>query len=512
METGLTKAQVISALTMSPHGELGKYLPVFNPAAQEDPDFYAHLIAWNHHKGEVRDAKAALPMIALQYASPDAVGHHVLQENALAHLADLTPKLLVQALDFGQQLAIPHRYRLLRSFVERYLRDLEADPRDFDNAGVQHRESLRRLYTAYRVSHPRARVTVIEAHSQEGKYGIVKQLPSMSAVEIAGAIDRYKLPWLVVRGALGARAKEPDVLMAIIDRMTPVDLVTNTKMLLKAGVKDHAQTRAAYEQKLTQAGRRKPKTGGVLKTKVAAKAVADAGDAKTAGKLQALQERQLDELRTIEGNWLVIGDKSSSMTHTIIAAKQVAAVLARLVKGQVHLVFADTDPKPVGNVSGKTLEVIELATAGVIAKGGTSLGCALAYAREQKLQLDGIAVVSDGAENTPPQLAREYDQYARQFDKRPAVYWYRTMHDSDFRTPTWIQNFQATMAAVGANMTEIDLRRGVDYYSLPNVVQTMRVGKYDQLAEIMNTKLRTLDEVLTRTVGQWVSGHRKVRA
>lgn len=112
--------------------------------------------------------------------------------------------------------------------------------------------------------------------------------------------------------------------------------------------------------------------------------------------------------------------------------------------------------------------------------------------------------VSDGAENTHPDLAAVYQAYVQRFGTTPTVYWYRTGQDTDYRSPTWIAQFERAMQEAGANMTTIDLRAGVDYYSLPNVVQTMRVGKYDQLQEIMATRLRTLDEVLTRTVGQGV--------
>ena len=46
-----------------------------------------------------------------------------------------------------------------------------------------------------------------------------------------------------------------------------------------------------------------------------------------------------------------------------------------------------------------------------------------------------------------------------------------------------------------------DLRRtGVDYYSLPNLVQTMRSNRYSLIDEIMQVPLLTLAEVLKKRV------------
>ena len=369
MESGLTKAQVISELGKSPHGDLSQYVRVCGPACREDPEFFAHLIAWNHTKGEIRDAKAALPVIQLGAltGSTYTMAPYMI-DNALAHLADLNPRMLVRALDFGRTQKAPTH--VLRRFVTRYLRDLEADRRDFDTTALQHKASLRRLYTYYHVDATEfARMAVIEARSVEGKFGIVRQLPSMTPLEVVNAVDKYKLPWLVVRGALGVRAREPEMLMALIGRMT----------------------------------------------------------------------------------------------------------------------------------------------AAVEAHGGTSIGVGLDYALAQRWELDGIAIVSDGAENSYPSMAERYMRYCQTFQREPTVYWYRTAPDADPRTPTWIRNFVAAMGAARSGMTEFNLI-GADAYSLPNLAQTMRVGKYSLVDEIMTYKLRTLDEVLARTVGMGVIHGTRARA
>lgn len=494
-EAALTKPEIIADLTRSPHGDLQQYVGIGLRAAHEDPDFFAHLLAWNHFKGEIRDAKAALPILHLAARQDE---HPEFADNALAHLADLNPKVFVKALDFGRAMQAPSR--LLRRLAERYVRDLEAERRDWENAALQHPVSMRTLYARHHLTRPD---WVREAFwwgdkqrqrplSTWGKFKLLREMRSMSALELSGVIAAQHLPWIIVRGVLGVRAKEPDVLIALVSRMTAADIVTNTKWLMKAGLKSVPAARAAYEQALEKAGRKGRAKGATLKATTAAKAMSDLGDIQTAGKLKALQERQLDHLKTIEGNWLVLGDKSGSMAHSIETAKEIASVLARLVKGRVDLLFFDTSPRLIGDVHGKTLEEIQQMSRTVVAGGGTVIGAGVRWATDRKLEVDGIVIVSDGGDNLPSNtFALAFQAYSQRMNRTPTVYFYKLSGDPDF--------LSGQCQRAGIDLQTIDIRGGVDRYSLPNLVQTMRVGRYDLLDEILATPLRRLDEVLTRT-------------
>src|SRR5260221_11171543 len=96
-ERALTKPQIISELTKSPHGDLNAYVPIGTRAVAEDADFFGHLVAWNHVRGQVRDAKTALPVIALLGKSASAF-----IDNALAHLADLPPRMFLKGVEFAR--------------------------------------------------------------------------------------------------------------------------------------------------------------------------------------------------------------------------------------------------------------------------------------------------------------------------------------------------------------------------------------------------------------------------
>ena len=482
-EAQLSKPAIISALAKSPHGKLAEYLPVGRQAASEDADFFAHLIAWNHRNGQVRDARAALPVIALAVSSPDEA-----IENALAHLADLDPRTLVRALDFAKDIKAPSR--ILRRLVARYLADRERRG-SWARTKLQHRAVLRTLYTRYHIKPSDQANDQIVRGKPEGVFAILKTLPTLSPEAIAGTIAQAKIPFLIARGALGARAKDPDILAALIAAMSPSELVTNMKALERLDVKKVPALRAALEAKLSKTA---TSAKGVFKTTAAAEALAD--DDVLSAKLQAVQEKQIANMKGVEGDWLVIGDKSGSMAAAIETARQVSAVLATMVKGHVYLVFVDSTPRMVGDVQQATYEQIKKATGIIQAGGGTDLGTALRLMQDRQTPVDGIAVVSDGADHGRA-FGRSYKAYAEKLGIEPTVYLYQTVGEGN--------TLSHDCKAHGIDLQHFDLRGGtVDYYSLPNLVQTMRVGRYSLLDDIYATPLARLDDVLTHTKGMGV--------
>lgn len=407
MESKLRKQTVISELTKSPHGKLEAYRDVGSVVAAEDPEFLAHLIAWNQKKGQVRDAKIALPVLAIR-ATDGRPGAGEFLQNALAHLALQDPRTLLRGLAFAKELGI--RNAAIRPLVYRYLKEREAKVRWWDRTAVQHRDSVKTLYAKFGIT-PSARAKMILWGPQSQKpfrpeyppgsvFEVISQLKNMEPVAAASAVVKYKIPFLVAKGALGKKLQDTDVLLAVIKGMTPAELVTNMQALEKLGVKQVPALRAAMQEALAKAAESRKSTTPSLKATRAQAAVTDEA---TKAKLGALQEKQLKELE-VDGDWLVLGDKSGSMEHAIDLARTVAATLAKAVKGEVRLTFFDTMPRSV-DVTGKTYEEILQATRHVSAGGGTAIGAGLLQAVESGFVPDGIAVVSDGGENCVPSFA-----------------------------------------------------------------------------------------------------------
>lgn len=474
MERALTKPQIIAALTKSPHGDLSQYVPIGTRAAQEDSDFFGHLVAWNHQRGAIRDAKVALPVLALTAPGIDLE----LQENAIAHILRLDPRNRVRAVRFARPMHLVSRKTTpLGMAIEQHLHQLEQSRDRFLRTVVQHRASLKELYA---LLHIKPGTLAQQALFEGKKIGVLKdvaELRAMDAQEAAGTIMGRGIPFLIARGALGPKAKDPVVVQALIQAMSPSELVTNAQWLEKVGVKHDPGLRAAFEQKMASVSTSKKV---VLKTARAAQAVGGV----IGEKLAAAQEKQLDNLQ-MQGNWLVLGDKSGSMSQSIDMARHIAATLARVAGGDVHLIFFDSMPY-YHNVTGKSLEEIQKITKRVSAGGGTYIGCGLRYATEHSLDIDGVALVSDGGDNGET-VAKAYKEMSDKLGKEVPLYFYRVPGDGD--------GVSASLSRAGFEFQKFEIG-STDYYALPNLIQTMRTNRYGLVDEIMSTPLLRLADVL----------------
>lgn len=503
----LTKQQIITEITKSTHGKLESYISIGQRAASEEPEFFAHLIAWNQKHGAIDDSKVALPVIALAGMNKRGNGEGYIplyKDNALAHLALLGPRELLQATEFARSyqtdtLAKPSK-SAIANLVEAYLQIREANPGWWERTALQHRRTLKTLYARNHIRPSALAQTILYGCLKKGApkinpfpgtvFAAVRELKNMSPQEAAGTIMEKRIPFLIAKGALGAKMKEPDVILALLNRMSGPEIITNAAHFEKLGVKSNPALRGAFEEALKKASESKR---GTFKTSRAVAAVKDEG---LKDQLRGVQERQIVKLGGVEGNWLVLGDKSSSMSEAIEVSRQVAATIAKMVTGKVHLVFFDAGPRYI-DATGKNYDELLAMTATIEAYGPTSIGCGVAYAHERGFEVDGIVIVSDGAENTHPSFAAAYKQYMKKLDKEVPVYFYQTKCYGANLTNNNPNALEVNSQHAALVLVKFDLRHGeVDYYSLPNIVKTMRTNKYSLVDEVMETPLLTLVEAL----------------
>lgn len=493
MESTFRRTHLITAIASSTHGDLAAYADVTRQAAKNDPEFLAHFIAWNEKHGKQRDPKLALPVVSLERG----VLPGALEENSWAHLLAQSPRDLLRAYRFAGTLDGSKRSKF-RSMIVSYLNAREDNWHWWERTALQHRSSVKGLYALCHVKSPKAIKDILF----EGQYpantvfASVKNLPNMTPTEAAGTIIEQKIPFLIARGALGKKMSDPTVLMALIGAMSPTELVTNMKSLEKLGVKNFPETRAALEAAIGKVATSKKQ---VMKTSVAAKAVSDTD---IAAKLQAAQERQLKNVG-IDGDWLVFGDNSGSMERAIEATKFVAGTMAGAVKGNIHLVFGNVQPRYF-NATGKTLADIEGETKLVEAGGGTALGCGLDYLLQKGILVQGIVLVTDGEENSTPAFAGTYRKYVEKLGIEPTVYLVLVDNGGGYLSGTYYayryndcSAFLKSLAENSIYAEAMDCRGGkIDYHSFPNLLATMRTGRYGLADEIMEAPLLTLAEVL----------------
>lgn len=491
METGLTRNSIIAELSRSPHGELKEYIPLGKRAAKEDPQFFAHLIAWDRVKGQIRDAKVALPVVSLMEPNLDAE----FVENALAHLALLGPREMLRGVRFVlKECRLRGRMNLLFRTLSNALLERERNWPKWERQMLQHRSTLKELMSLIHVkpNDDRTSACLFRDKVVDGKrmslpypagglFETVAQLRDMPALEAAGTIMGKRIPFLIALGALGNRVNDPDLVLALIKAMTATELVTNAKMFEKFGTKTNPALRGAYQEAIEKAG---SSTKNLLKTTTA---VENVDDEDTKQALRGLQEKQIQKAG-VEGNWLILADKSGSMSSAIAASREVAGTLAKLVKGQISLTFFDSHPMAV-DVTGCALDVITKATRHIVADGQTSIGCGLLRAMEAGFDVDGIAIISDGGENTAPWFHHVYPEYVKKAGKSVPVYL--------FLYGTAYNPLLVNARSVGIDIQVFDMSgKDADRYSIPNLVATMRSNRYSLIDEILDTRLLKLPDAL----------------
>lgn len=500
MEHTKTRASLLNSLNLSLHGDFAKYTPIVSDFCRTDAEFVAHLIAWDFTNGQIKDTKTALPVITLGSRDfPDE-----LVDNSLAHLALQPPRELLKALKFSIASSTPaRRQKQLEKMIRRYLASKESQAGKWIHLAVRHRRSLKSLYalTHYKVPRWAYRILFENNYAPGSIFADIRDLGKMTPVRAAATIQKWHLSPLIVTGAMaGSKANQDDsaVVQATMEQMSSTEVVKNARKLeARHGVSKNKTLKETFRSKVAKATTSSKAT---LKTSEAADEVEDES-MKTM--LRELQERQIqaqkDAGRGIEGNWLVICDRSQSQQQAIEIGVHIAAAITKFVTGKVYLVFCNDTVIPF-DVTGRPLEEIKQKTKLIIASGSTSYGIGLAWAVEKKIPLDGVVIVGDGGENTPPVYAAAHIEYKKRYDKSLPTYLYKTFCPAEYQnmhSGGYPGQFAGFMNYAQIQFTEFDLTSGkVDYYSIPNMVQGMSASRFGVEEKIMACPLLELAKVL----------------
>ena len=465
---------LINRLLGSHHGDLMPYMAGGMEVARQDPLLFGHFVTYNAERSRIKDSFTALPVVGLfSTCMPDTI------ENCAAHLLKLNPRQLEKAVRFYRALnskghtVVTGNGRIFKNTQRQYLRQLESDNGIFDNVVVNNRKAVTALYAlSHTAPSGRAKSILFDKNYPEGSvFAFVRDMHFLEPKVVAGNIARYRLSTQVITGAAGTRGITEGILFAMIDGMTPSELVNYAKFIrTRAG--ENEVIMAAFEQGLQKAA--KDKRVSAHKISKAAKAAGG----RVAKQLKAVEEAVFDST-VLPGKWLILGDASGSMSSAVKAATDIAGAIARYAE-EVHLVFFNTAPKYY-NVSGKTMDEINAICSGVRAGGGTSIGCGVQYMTRKGYDVDAIVLISDGQENRAPGFLTEY----RKMKNEPDVYYIKLGS-----RPTGAASF-----ARGLPVTEFDGKQ-MDYYSFPNLVAAMSADRYKIFDDIMESRLWTRDEVL----------------
>ena len=501
------RLRLLNTLLTTPHRKLDEVWPVHRDMVAADPRFYVRLAAWYSENGDVRDHKE---MFVVTLVLSDFPGH---RDAGLAMLRQMPPYQVARVLDFihgrkttrkvvekqgkgraraqgGERAPVrsvtesfglfKNQPRSLRTEIERYLREREADADWFDGTVLVARKAVKRLYAVNHVkpSERAQRILFDEDPPPDSRLFALKELAkAASPAEQARAIVENAIPYRVAATVVSQMT--PTVLLALIERMSPQELINNVSSLKRRGALDNPELKAVIEQKLEQA---QTAVGGarVSAFKAARAVEATPGvSAELRGKLEQVADARLKSKGRIQRPTALLIDKSGSMQVAIELGKRIGAMISAVCEKELYVYAFDTMAYPVDR-GGEDLASWERALAGITAGGGTACGAAVEYMRLKKQYVEQIILVTDEGENQGPHFADSLVRYREAMKADPTV--------CIVRTPGAMQVLEGRCRAAGIAVDVFQFAG--DYYSLPNLVPLLsKPSRLELLMEIMEHPL-----------------------
>jgi hypothetical protein len=480
------RVNLLNTLLVTPHRDLNSIYPVHQEILKQDPRFYVQMAAWYAAEGELRDHKE---MFVVCLALSDFPGH---RDVGLALLREMPPYQVGRVFDFVKGATIRRRVkqdgeirivaerrglfrnvpRSMKTEITRYLREREADPRWFDSSVLQARRAMKRLYASLHIApSPRAQAILFDNIPPRDSrlYALKVIAQSRTPAEQARAIVEHQLPYRVAASVI--KQMTPTVLVALIDRMSPQEVINSMGSLKRHGAFDNREVKALIEAKLTQA--QTDERVSAYKAKVAAEAAGVSAD--VADKLDAVTEAQVQAKGAITRATALLIDKSGSMSQAIEIGKRIGAMIAGICQADLYTYAFDTLGYPI-EVAGPSLADWERALAGIHAGGATSCGVAVEMMRRQGQAVEQIIMVTDEEENANPRFVETLQQYRKELKADPHVVFVKTQGAARQLE----QDCQRARIAYDA----YDFTG--DYYALPNLLPLLsRPGRLDLLLDIM---------------------------
>jgi hypothetical protein len=495
------RLDILNTLLTTPHRELGKIWPVHRDLADLDPRFYVRLAAWYHDHGDVRDHKEMF-IVALVLSGFE--GH---REVGLALLRRLPPYQVIRVLDFihGRKATrkvkaagapakdngeaatsaptVVEEYglfrnppRALRTEILRYLREREADPDWFDGSVLVARHAIKRMYALLHVAPDQRAQKILfdEDPPPDSRIFALKKLAGAdSPLEQARAIIEHAIPYRVASTVV--KQMTPTVLLALIDRMSPQELINNLGALRRRGALDNPELKTLIEAKLQEA--RSAERVSAFKAEEAMKATDLSDDIKRS--LEQVADAQVKVKGRIDRPTALLIDKSGSMSVAIELGKRIGALVSSVSAQALYVYAFDTLAYPI-QAAGSDLAAWEAAIKGITAGGGTSCGVAVEMMRRKKQYVEQIILVTDEGENTAPLFVPTLKKYREEVKADPNICF--------VRTPGAVTELEEQCRKAGIMVDAFQFTG--DYYALPNLVPLLsRPSKMDLLQEILEYPL-----------------------
>jgi hypothetical protein len=335
---------------------------------------------------------------------------------------------------------------------------------------------MKRMYALLHIK-PSERAQAIlfdDAPPKDSKLFALKRIAGAgSPADQAKVIVEHQIPYRVATSVI--RTMTPSVLAALIEVMSPQEIINNMGSLRRRGVFENVDLKALVEKKLEAA----PKDQRVssYKAKRAAEKAGVSGD--LTEKLDRVTDLKLKVKGEIKRPTALLVDRSGSMQMAIDVAKQIGAMISSLCTSDLFVYAFDTAVYPV-QVKDQELADWERAFWGIEAHGNTSCGAPVEWMRMKKQRVEQMVMVTDQEENTAPFFIEALARYAYDLQSRPDV--------CIVRVGGYANKIERDCRNAGVPCERFDFRG--DYYSLPNLGPLLcKPSRLEWLMEIMDHPL-----------------------
>lgn len=462
------RLDLLNSLLTTPHRRVEEVADIHADMVGQDPIFYGHLAVWYQRNGDVRDHKEVFCGNLLTSELPEHrdAGFMLLQE--------FPPYQVARIVEFMKRFKgkVP---RSARTAVTRYLRTREENKEFFDRAAIRGRKALKKLYASLHIKpSDYADAVLFKDPPPESLAYKLKQIAKAdSPTEQARLIVEHKIPYTIAIGAVSQVT--PTVLIALVNAMTPQEVINNLGSLRRRGAMDHADVKALIDEKLAAA------KDDVRVAAFKARVAADASelDPETAARLEEITNEQVKKKGKISRSTALFVDKSSSMTQAIEIGRRLAAMISGITEADLFVYAFDTIAYPIAAEGGE-LSDWERAFQHVRASGATSVGVPLATMTSKKQKVEQILLITDEGENTSPYFAPALERYRDEVGVLPDVVILKVGYASQ----------QVEQALRERQLPFETVTFDGDYYSLPNLIPMLaRPSRVELLIEIMSLPL-----------------------
>lgn len=472
MSEASARQTLLQSFLEASHGNLKSLQSTHALALKQDPALYGPLSRWYQQHGTLRDHHELFAAHLITAADAEH------REHACVLVQTMRPYQLARVVRYAKEV-LKKSNRALKSAVQFYLRRRENDPLWFDEAVLRDRRSMRYLYATLHIQpgERAQRILFDEKPPEDSRLQVVRQIHRLKhdPNRQAQLIRQHRIQFTTALGAAGPL--QPSLILALIEVMTPQQVINNLTFLQRRGAMAQKEARQIIMQKIEEA-----KTESRVhdtKSLTALKQLQD--DPQLRRKLLEMSQHRLRERGRLTRPTLLLVDKSGSMQVCLEIGKLMACLLSTIADAPLYVEAFDGDSFTV-KAAEPTFDAWEKAFRHIRADGWTSLGAPLRKLRNQ--HYEQIFLVSDGVENTKPFFCDELIKYQHETGRAVDVFWLKVGQGA------------TTSLEQAARLRNVYLKtiefKG-DYYNLPNLVPMLcqQQGEDSLVDQVLECQLYT---------------------